>query len=66
MNTIEKIFECLIATCVLHNICILKDLVDFNQAYEEDTSYGTLISAKVKDSSAKRQRIMNNLIMRVN
>ncbi|XP_018394881.1 PREDICTED: uncharacterized protein LOC108773542 [Cyphomyrmex costatus] len=66
MVTIEKIPEYLVATYVLHNICILKgDLIDLNQVYEEDTSYGTLISNRVEDSNVKRQRIMNNLTMRV-
>ncbi|EZA48117.1 hypothetical protein X777_14403 [Ooceraea biroi] len=69
MVTLEKISEYLIATCVLHNICILKDdLMDFNEIRinEQGIHRGTLLSGRMADGNAKRQTIMNNLIMRNN
>ncbi|XP_067217072.1 putative nuclease HARBI1 [Linepithema humile] len=65
MIILEKIPEYLLATCVLHNICILKgDLIDFEQTHEEDVSSEALISDRMEDGNTKRQRIMNSLIMR--
>ena len=71
MITLEKIPEYLVATCVLHNICIYKgDLIDFDEISDEDVSTDALISerdgSRREEGDAKRQRIMNNLIMRVN
>lgn len=67
MITIEKIPEYLVATCVLHNICILKgDLIEFEEVCEEDISHGTLTSDRMEDGNTKRQRIMNSLMMRIN
>ncbi|XP_025153578.1 protein ALP1-like [Harpegnathos saltator] len=68
MVTLEKIPENLIVTCVLHNICILKgDLIDFDEICEQGRhARGTLIPCRMEDGNAKRQTIMNNLIMRNN
>ncbi|XP_036142068.1 putative nuclease HARBI1 [Monomorium pharaonis] len=67
MVTLEKIPEYLIATCVLHNICILKgDLIDFNETHEQNRHRGTLIPGRTEDGNVKRQAIMNNLIIRIN
>lgn len=63
--TLEKIPEYLVATCVLHNICILKkDMIDFDETDQQDIPRGILISDRLEDGNAKRQRIMNNLRIR--
>lgn len=65
MVTLEKIPEYLIATCVLHNICILNnDLIDFNEVRQRDVPREILIFGRAEDGNTKRQRIMNNLIIR--
>lgn len=67
MVTLEKIPEYSVATYVLHNIYILKrDLINFNEVHEQNIYRGTLISSRMEDGNAKRQIIMNNLIMRNN
>ncbi|XP_018407382.1 PREDICTED: putative nuclease HARBI1 [Cyphomyrmex costatus] len=66
MITLKKIPEYLVATAVLHNICILnKDLVDVNVVVNQHIQRNTLTSSKVDEGNRKRQRIMNNLIMRL-
>lgn len=67
MITLEKIPEYLVATYVLHNICISRrDIIDFDHTYQQDIPHGILISGRVEDGNAKRQRIMNSLIIRNN
>lgn len=67
MITLEKIPEYLLATTVLHNICILNDdLVDINVVPNQHIEHSRLISNRVDDGNSKRQRIMNNLIIRNN
>lgn len=63
---IEKIPEYLVATMVLHNICVMRnDMVEFN-AMPLEANRGILVAGQAAEGGAKRQRIMNNLIMRDN
>lgn len=67
MVTLEKIPEYLVTTCVLHNICILKgDLIEFEATHTQDVHRGILSPGRMEDGNAKRQTIMNNLIIRDN
>jgi len=67
MVTLEKIPEYLVATTVLHNICILnKDLLDIDVVPNQHIQRGRLTLGRVDDGNRKRQRIMNSLIMRDN
>lgn len=68
MVTLEKIPEYLIGTCVLHNICILKeDLIDFDEAEQQQKlPHERLINERIQHGKVKRDRIMNNLSMRIN
>lgn len=70
MVTLEKIPEYLVATCALHNICILKgDMIDFNkfnaveQQEQQQLPHERLINRRIDLGNTKRDRIMNNLVM---
>lgn len=69
MVTLKKIPEYLVGTCVLHNICILKgDMIDFDEAYEQQQQlpHDRLTNEITEHGKAKRDKIMNNLCMRIN
>lgn len=71
MITLEKIPEYILATAVLHNICIINnDLFDINNIdvpnQNQHIQHGILISGRTNEGNRKRQRIMNNLVMRDN
>lgn len=69
MVTLKKIPEYLVGTCVLHNICILKgDMIDFDEAYEQQQQlpHDRLTNEITEHGKAKRDKIMNNLYMRIN
>lgn len=68
MTTLEKIPEYIVASMILHNICILnRDLVDINQLVQnQDIQRNRLISGRVDEGNIKRQRIMKDLTMRNN
>lgn len=65
MIILEKIPEYIVATLVLHNICILNgDLIDNPIPNQHDIQRGRLIPGRVNDGNVKRQRIMMDLVMR--
>lgn len=67
MTTLEKIPEYIVATMVLHNVCILSgDLVDINLELNQQNviQRSRLIPGRTDEGNIKRQRIMNALIMR--
>lgn len=69
MVTLEKIPEYLVGTCVLHNICILKgDIIDFDEAEQQQQHlpYENPTNERMECGKIKRNRIMNNLVMRLN
>lgn len=64
MSTLTKIPEYLLATAVLHNICILKgDLITYDQELRV-VSRGRLMGDRRQEGVSKRQRISSNLTMR--
>lgn len=67
MITLEKIPEYIIATAVLHNICILNnDLLDIDVIPNQNhhIQRGRLIADRIEEGKRKRQRILNNSILR--
>lgn len=70
MTTLEKIPEYIVATMVLHNICILKgDLIDDNLISNQHKiriiERDRLMPGRVEEGNLKRQRIMKDLIIRI-
>lgn len=66
MVTLEKIPEYLIATCVLHNICILKgDMIPVEQMLRTRRRGRLILNGRI-EGEAKRHRIIDNLIIRNN